>query len=69
MRACVFAYGTLSIHVYIDLACNNNIFLNSSLLSGVNESRLLSPVTAAVMKRRETSWEELKYTLRHLIVE
>lgn len=46
----VFAYGAVSIPISIDRPCNNNILLNScSPLTAVNESRLLSRVSAAVV--------------------
>ena len=46
----MFAYGAVSILISIDRAGNNNILLNScSLLTAVNESRLLSRVSAAVV--------------------
>lgn len=52
---CVFAYGALSGHISIDLACNNNLSLTSSLLIGANENKLLSPVFSCFNGTSETS--------------
>lgn len=52
---CVFAYGALSVHISVDLACYNNLSLTSSLLIGANENKLLGPVFSCFNETSETS--------------
>lgn len=52
---CMFADGAKSIPISIDSPCNNN----SSLLTRVNEARLLSHGSAAVMTEKRPDEEPL----------